>query len=98
MGCSGCDWDPQKEIINWRKHRIRFADACCVFNDPNLETWEDTGDYDEFRWIALGRVGLIIMYVVYTERHGAERIISARKAAPHEEQRYYGRFTQQKRT
>lgn len=34
MGCSGCDWDPAKNRQNWRKHRIRFEDACCVFEDP----------------------------------------------------------------
>lgn len=94
MGCSGCDWNRQKEIQNWRKHRIRFEDACCVFNDPHREAWEDEGDYDELRWITIGRVGLIVMVVVYTDRDGRERIISARKADPQEEQRYYGRIPQ----
>ena len=54
MACSGCDWDPEKDLENQRKHEgIRFEDACCVFDDPYREETEDEGDYDEARFIVL---------------------------------------------
>jgi uncharacterized DUF497 family protein len=48
----------------------------------------------EERWISLGLIGFQVMYVARTvreDRNGEEiiRIISARKATPREERRYY---------
>ena len=94
MACSGCDWDPEKNLENQRKHAgIRFEDACGVFDDPYREEVEDEGDYDEDRCRVVGRVGAVVL-VVYTERNGVERIISAsaRKAEPREERAYYAQF------
>lgn len=92
VGCSGCEWDPDKDAENRRKHDgITFADACCVFDDPFRDVVEDEGGYSEKRLIATGRVGNVILVVVFTERNGRERIISARKAEPRERRRYYGR-------
>jgi uncharacterized DUF497 family protein len=91
MGCAGCEWDPAKDDYNQRKRGISFADACCVFMDPNRTEVEDHGDYDEERMVVTGRVGAIILVVVYTERNGKERVISARKAEPREEKHYYAR-------
>lgn len=52
----------------------------------------DEREYGEERWIAIGRLGLIIAYVVYTNRTGVIRLISARKASHEEESRYYRRW------
>lgn len=90
MECVGCDWDPRKNVENQSKHGIGFEEACCVFEDPLRIEEIDDGDYDEERWIAIGRVESVILFVVYTERNGMERIISARKAEPREEVRYLG--------
>ena len=77
---------------NRRKHDgITFADACCVFDDPLREVVEDDSDYGEVRFIATGRVGNVILVVVFTERNAQERIISARKAEPRERRAYYAR-------
>jgi uncharacterized protein len=93
MACSGCDWDPEKNLENQRKHEgIRFEDACCVFYDPYREETEDDGNDDEDRFVVLGRVGAVVLVVVCTERDGIERIISARKAEPREERAYYAKF------
>jgi len=94
MACSGCDWDPEKDLENQRKPAgIRFEDACGVVDDPYREEVEDEGDYDEDRCRVVGRVGAVVL-VVYTERNGVERIISARarKAEPREERAYYAQF------
>jgi putative transcriptional regulator len=85
MGYTGCDWDPRKNLQNYRKHGIKFEDACGIFDDPNLTQETDDRDYGEDRWIAIGRMDLEILVVVYTERNGKERILSARKAKRREE-------------
>lgn len=89
MRCSGCDWDPQKALQNQHKHGVRFEVACCVFDDPHRDAVFDDGDYDEDRWITVGRVGPVVLVVVYAYRNGRIRIISARRAKRREEQTYY---------
>lgn len=92
LRCPGCEWDPEKDAENQRKHDgITFADACCVLDDPLREIVEDDSDYGEERFIATGRVGHVILVVVFTERNGRERLISARKAEPRERRARYAR-------
>lgn len=92
MGCPGCEWDPWKDIENQRKHGVDFEDACCIFEDPFRYEDEDPGEYDEDRLTVFGRVGSILLAVVFTDRNSVNRIISARKAEPREERRYFARF------
>jgi len=33
-------WDPRKASANLRKHRVDFADAVGVFEDPRALTWK----------------------------------------------------------
>ena len=90
-GCPGCEWDPEKDAENQRKHDgITLEDACRVFDDPYRDEVENEGNDGEVRFIATGRVGNVIL-VVFTERNGRERILSARKAEPPERRAYYAR-------
>jgi len=84
-------WDPKKAALNYRKHRVYFADAATVFSDEFASTIED--DYpDEQRFITLGMDALgRILVVVYTERGDDIRIISARKATVRERKQYRGK-------
>lgn len=91
MACSGCDWDPLKDVANFLKHGVWFEDACCIFDDPNRREEEGDRDYGEERWSVVGKADSTIVVVIFTERAGRERIISARKASSKEVQRYYGR-------
>lgn len=84
-------WDPHKNRTNQRVHRISFENAKEVFQDPDLRYEYDDRDYGEDRWKAIGRVRATIIAVVYTERDCGEWLISARKADPDEERRYYSR-------
>ena len=85
------EWDPAKSTENLRKHGFRLEDARVVFEDENrLEEFDD-GDYGEERWITIGKLRSFLALVVYTERSRVIRLISARKAEPHEERRYYQR-------
>lgn len=93
MGCSGCEWDPSKDLENQRKHGIAFEDACCVFEDPHQIVIPDNRDYGEQRWLVIGRFESRVLVVVFTERGDRERIISARRAKRGEEEQFYDQFT-----
>ena len=82
------EWDPAKNHANQRKHRISFHFAQGVFDDPGRVDDYDDREYGEDRWIVIGLVGSVILYVTYPLRDGTIRLISARKAAPHEQARY----------
>lgn len=85
------DWDPEKEKINRKKHKVAFFEACQVFADRYMLSLYDEGHSDdEDRWITMGQsLGGIILVVVHTyekiRQKESVRIISARKATKHEE-------------
>ncbi len=85
------EWDENKNKANLKKHGISFDEAKEIFNDINaIEFYDGKHSDNEDRYICLGDIGgLIILYVVYTDRNGKSRIISARKAEPREEAIYY---------
>ena len=92
----GFEWDPVKAEVNERKHEIAFADAAHVLYDPDGDI-HHVVDYDEAhsewedRFITKAsdpRNRRRILSIVWTERGGNTRIISARLAKPDERKRY----------
>jgi uncharacterized protein len=90
-------WDPQKAIINLRKHGVSFEEAAMVFSDMRALEWEDPEHSDaEKRYKCLGDSHAHrILMVVYTIRSIANddqeiRIISARQASRKERKAYAG--------
>jgi len=82
------EWDPHKEKSNYKKHRVKFADAVGVFEDENAITIQDEHKGED-RFITIGRDFLSrILVVVYTFRDIVIRIISARKATARERKMY----------
>ena len=82
------EWDPDKAASNFRKHRVRFAEAATVFDDTELLTMPDD-DPDEDRFVALGMGSMgRILVVIYTPRGERTRIISARRATLRERSQY----------
>ena len=82
-------WDPRKAADNLRDHRVAFADAATVLDDPFAITIEDP-EHDEQRFVTLGAdlTGKILV-VVYTYAGAEEiRIISAREASRGERRHY----------
>jgi uncharacterized DUF497 family protein len=82
-------WDPRKVADNLRDHRVAFADAATVLDDPFAITIEDP-EHDEQRFVTLGAdlTGKILV-VVYTYAGAEEiRIISAREASRGERRHY----------
>jgi len=84
------EWDEKKNKRNQKKHGISFEEAIAVFSDPmNYETYDWNHSIFEKRWIKIGLAGGKIIKVVFTERNGTIRIISARKADLNEEEEYF---------
>ena len=83
------DWDPTKATTNARKHEVDFLDAVDVFEDPDhVREVDDRFNYGEVRERIIGRVGDTLLSVMFTERDGLTRLISARKASRSERKRY----------
>ncbi len=93
------EWDEKKNKENFRKHRVRFEDACYVFSDIYaLNKFDEKHSAYDDRWIMLGRSPLSnkILIIVHTYIQDAEfeivKIISARKATNKEQQIYLERI------
>ena len=84
------EWDERKNQANIRKHGIAFEDAVFVFKDPfSMETYDRKhSTWSEDRWQVVGFAERFL-YVVYTERFGNIRLISARLATDEEINAYY---------
>ena len=84
------EWDNRKAALNRQKHGVEFEDAALVFADEDrIERRDDKHSQDEDRWQVIGEVGEVL-FVVYTERGEAFRLIMARMATPEERKIYYG--------
>lgn len=84
-------WDPAKARANQRHHGVSFEIAARVWSDPLHVILPDRWQDEEERWHAVGQVGGATLLVVHTYRGGDElvvRIISARRATPHERRAY----------
>jgi uncharacterized protein len=82
------EWDERKARANLRKHRVDFADAATVFEDPRAVTVTDE-NLDEERYVTLGMDLLSRqLVVIYTVRGERIRIISARRATRRERADY----------
>ena len=84
------EWDPRKAVANWRDHKVSFDQAIEAISDPFSIEWIDQREaFGEERINLLGMYEGVILHVTYTERTDRIRIISARRAERHEQDRYY---------
>ena len=88
------EWDEEKAEINFKKHKVGFAEAKSVFGDPFSITVDDPDhSKEEQRYIDIGKsINEKLLVVVYTERANKIRIISCRKATPAERRKYEEQF------
>ncbi len=86
------EWDEKKEKANIKSHGIDFRTAIHVFLDDNrIEYFDEKHSVNEDRYITIGMVGeVMLVMLVYTERNGRIRVISARPANKRERSAYYG--------
>jgi uncharacterized protein len=87
---AGFEWDEDKAARNFIDHRVSFAQAALACRDPFAVEWiDERDDYGEERIGLLGLYGSEVLFVAYTERGENIRIITARRAERHEQDRYY---------
>ena len=84
------EWDPKKENVNVRKHRVSFEEASSVFGDPlSLLMPDPAHSVDENRYILLGMSNLRkLLVVAFAERPPRTRLITARQATRQERRHY----------
>ena len=82
-------WDDRKELANLKKHGVAFDEAATVVLSP-LALVAMNAHPSNNRWEYLGySVKGRVLYVVTVEKADEFiKIISARKALPHEKERY----------
>lgn len=87
----GCfEWNAAKAELNWQKHGVTFGMARDAFRDAFAIEWlDDAQNVAERRFLLLGMVEHRLLFVAYVMREERIRIISARKAEPHERRRYH---------
>jgi uncharacterized DUF497 family protein len=85
------EWDKGKSADNVLKHGVDFMDTIEALEDPNrLEEIDTRFSYDEERIqvIRMARGGLLFAVETFRGERIC-RIVSARKATKHEQDRYY---------
>ncbi|MGE4096150.1 MAG: BrnT family toxin [Candidatus Binatia bacterium] len=82
-------FDPRKNAINLRRHKVPLTEGDGVLNDPLALTIEDDTAEGEQRFISIGMNTFgRLMVVVYTHRGEDLRLISVRPAEPKERRAY----------
>ena len=85
------EWDEAKAATNFAKHGISFTAAVRALEDPRkIEILDDRFDYNEDRIqsLCMDR-GKVLFVVTVMPDENVCRIISARKATRHEQERYF---------
>lgn len=80
-------WDENKRQSNLEKHGIDFYRAKEIWAGPILR-YEKRYRSKERRFLVVGKIGARFVAVVYTDRRGSKRIISARPAKRTEKDAY----------
>ena len=85
------EWDNGKAAENLRKHGVDFTDAITALEDTNrLEDIDTRSEYGEERIQVIGMARGDVLFVIATARdENICRIISARRATRHEQDRCY---------
>ncbi|MGO8831229.1 MAG: BrnT family toxin [Roseiarcus sp.] len=83
-------WDDANAASNIADHGVTFEAAREAFVDPFALDWlDESEDYGEDRYAMIGMAEGRLLYLAYTMRGEAIRIISARGAEPHERRQYH---------
>ncbi|ACJ00013.1 BrnT family toxin [Rhodospirillum centenum] len=87
---SRIEFDPDKSDRTFVNRGFDFAFAALVFRGEILRR-RDTRRQDEDVFQVIGEASGVVLFVVYTQRHGRIRIISARAATRDEARLYHER-------
>lgn len=82
-------WDEKKREANFVKHRLDFADAAIVYDNPAKMTGISNRQGEErYADIALVEIAGTVLTLVYMPRRSNIRVISFRKSSRRERKRY----------
>lgn len=86
-------WDDRKEVENIKKHGVDFDEAVTViFNPLSLYGLNKHLSGNRFEYLGHSDQGRVLYVVTVEESENHTRILSARKAEPHEREKYEKRF------
>jgi uncharacterized protein len=80
------EWDDAKSRANDRERGFDFGVASLIFRVLTVEWCDIREAWGEARVVAVGMVEDRVRTVIYTDRDGKRRIISARRARKDEEE------------
>jgi len=86
--------DPKKRRSNLLKHKVELTDCYEAFDAPMVSREDTREDYGEQRFVSLGLVKGKVVVLVWVDRGDEPRLISCRRAEPHEEEAYYSAYPQ----
>ena len=85
------EWDEATRAVNHGKHQLDLIDGQYLFDGRPVITYASPRGH-EARFVTVGLIGRKFYAVVWTERGGATRLISFRRARDGEERAYRARF------
>lgn len=86
------EFDPAKRERTLQERGLDMARAQEIFDGPTITVTDDRRDYGETRYITAGFLDGRMVFVAWTHRSPARRIISLRKANDREQELYAPRF------
>ncbi|MDR1368426.1 MAG: BrnT family toxin [Candidatus Accumulibacter sp.] len=87
-------WNPEKRLVNLKKHELDFMDAEEVFSGHTLVYPDHRFAYAEERFITVGLLDNTAVVIAHTETHDEIHIISMRKAQRHERKKFFASLEQ----
>jgi uncharacterized protein len=89
------EWDATKARRNYQKHGVTFHMARKAFADPFVvEILDERENYGEERFLLIGMADGELLSVIYSERRGRFRLITARRATRDEQDHYFTQNSQ----
>jgi uncharacterized DUF497 family protein len=85
------EWDDNKRAINITRHKLDLLDGQLLFDGRAVITYPSARG-NELRFVTTGQIGPKFYSVVWTDRTGAIRLISFRRARDAETTAYHARF------
>ena len=88
------EFDPAKDVRNIARHGVSWHSAAQFDWSSALEREDDRYDYGHRRFVARGLIAERVHVLVFTpgSHDGAVRVISLRRAEPHEARFYLGQI------
>ena len=81
-------WDNLKNLANIEKHGISFEQAKAIFSNSKTVHANAKIVNNEFRRVAIGKIGQKFYTCIYLRRYYGFRIISCRRSRPKEIEYY----------